>query len=249
MWSVRVVVHRVGVNDALEVAAAADQQPVKALAPQACDPALGVRPRPRCPHGRLDHTDAFGAEDLIEVARELAVTIADQKARPQPFVVESHQQVARLLGDPGSVRIGADPRKVDAAACKLNEKPDVEPFEEHGVDGEEVALEDARRLPAQKLRPAGFESARRRLDPLASQDLPGGCWQGERRRARGVRLGSAGTRSPGSRTPATPPAHARRPASRDGRGDDADTSSGAPQGATEFPDVMREGLPETAYVT
>jgi hypothetical protein len=50
---VRVVVHRVDVNDALEVAAAEDQQPVKALAPQACDPALRVRPRPRCPHGAL----------------------------------------------------------------------------------------------------------------------------------------------------------------------------------------------------
>ena len=66
-----VAVLRVHVNDALEVAAAEDQQPVKACAPQACDPALGVRTSPRRPHGRPNHADARGAENLVEAAREL----------------------------------------------------------------------------------------------------------------------------------------------------------------------------------
>jgi hypothetical protein len=59
---------------------------------------------------------------------------------------------------------------VDATALKLDHEQDVEALEEDGVDGEEVALEDARRLPMQKLLPTGFESAWRRLDPFASQD-------------------------------------------------------------------------------
>jgi len=109
---VRVVVRRVDLDDALELAAAEDQQPVEALAAQSADPALGVRSRPRCLHRRFDDTDAFGAEDLIEVARELAV--ADQEARPQVFVVESHQQVARLLRHPGAMRIRSNPGQVHA---------------------------------------------------------------------------------------------------------------------------------------
>src|SRR6266542_3758144 len=63
---VRVVVQRVDAEDMLEMTAADDQQPVEALAAHAADPALGVRSRPRRPHRRLDDTDAFGAENLVE---------------------------------------------------------------------------------------------------------------------------------------------------------------------------------------
>jgi len=64
---VRVVVRRVDVDDALELAAAEDQQPVEALAAQAPDPAFCVRSRPRRrPQWSLDDTDTLGAEDLIE---------------------------------------------------------------------------------------------------------------------------------------------------------------------------------------
>jgi hypothetical protein len=44
-----------------------------------------------------------------------------------------------------------------------------------GVHGEEVAPEDARRLSAQKLRPARLKPPRRRLDPIAPEDLPDGA--------------------------------------------------------------------------
>jgi hypothetical protein len=53
-----------------------------------------MRPRPRRAHRRQDDADAIGAEDLIEVARELAVSVADQETRRHPFIVEPHQQVA-----------------------------------------------------------------------------------------------------------------------------------------------------------
>jgi uncharacterized membrane protein YgcG len=45
-----VVVLGIDADDALEVAAAEDQQPVEALAAQAFDPALGVRTRSRRPY-------------------------------------------------------------------------------------------------------------------------------------------------------------------------------------------------------
>ena len=46
---VLVVVQRVCGNDAFEVAASEDKEPVEALAPQRPDPALGVCSRPRRP--------------------------------------------------------------------------------------------------------------------------------------------------------------------------------------------------------
>ena len=86
-----VVVERVSSHDVLEVPAADDQQPVEAFAAQTPDPALGVRSRPRRPHGRLDHPDAFGAEDLVEVTGELAVSITDEEPRADICVVERPQ--------------------------------------------------------------------------------------------------------------------------------------------------------------
>src|SRR6266511_5941862 len=79
--------------------AAEDQQPVEALSTEAPDPALGVRSRPRRSDGRLDHADAFGAEDLVEVAAELAVAVTDQEPRLDALVVEVHEQVARLRSE------------------------------------------------------------------------------------------------------------------------------------------------------
>ena len=78
-------------EDVLEVAAADDEEPVEALAADAADPAFGVRPCLRRPHRRLDHPHAFGAEDLVEVTGELAVSITDEEPRADIFVVERHQ--------------------------------------------------------------------------------------------------------------------------------------------------------------
>jgi hypothetical protein len=147
MRSVFVVVRRVLAQHGREVSAAEDQEPVEAFAAGASDPALGVRPRLWRAHRRFDHADTFGAEDLVERARELAVTVTDQNPRPTgTLVVELHQQVPRLLSHPASVGVGRDPGQVDAAARHFDEEQDVEPPEKQRVDGEEVAFEDARRL-------------------------------------------------------------------------------------------------------
>src|SRR5205814_1376504 len=87
----------------LGLAAADDQEPVEALAADAADPALDVRVRVRRPHRRVDDLDRFAAEDVVEAAAELAVAIVDQEADRLLAVAERHQQVAGLLGYPGTV--------------------------------------------------------------------------------------------------------------------------------------------------
>ena len=91
MRPVLVVMRDVHGENALEMAAANDEDPVEAFAADAADPALCVRPRLRRPHRRLDHPDPFGAEDLVEVTGELAVSITDEEPRADIFVVERHQ--------------------------------------------------------------------------------------------------------------------------------------------------------------
>src|SRR4029450_7139705 len=114
MGPMRVVVQRVFADHVLEVAAADSQEPVEALAPNASDPALGVRPRLRRAYRRFDDTDSFGVEDLIEVTRELAVSVTDEKPRPDAFVAKLHHEIARLLGHPAAIRVGREPGQVDA---------------------------------------------------------------------------------------------------------------------------------------
>jgi hypothetical protein len=49
-----------------------------------------------------------------KAADELAVAIADQDARPLLRIGQRHEQVARLLRDPGAVWVGGDACEVDA---------------------------------------------------------------------------------------------------------------------------------------
>src|SRR6266511_5090861 len=162
----------------VEVAAADNQQSIEALATDAADPALGVCSRLGRPYRRLNHTDALGAEDLVEITSELAVAVADEKPRPDAFVAKLHEQVARLLGHPAAVRVGRDPGEVDAPGRKLYEEQHVEALQEERVDGKEVALQDARRLSPQELAPVLLEPLRSRLDSCLLQNRPdGACGQ------------------------------------------------------------------------
>lgn len=154
------------------MAAAENQVPVETLATDGPDPAFGVGARLRHPHRRLDHPDALGAEDLVEIARELAVAVTDQEARADILVIELHQQVARLLSHPPAIRIRRDAGEADATRPELNEEQDVEALEEERIDSQEVALKDARRLSAQEVGPALLKPPRRRIDPRVPQDRP-----------------------------------------------------------------------------
>ena len=108
----------------------------------------------------------YAVDDQALLHRELAVAVTNEKARPDGFVVEPHQQVACLLAHPAAVPVGRDPGQVHAATLQLDEEQEVEPLQKERVDREEVALEDARRLPAKKLRPACLQTLWRRPDPL-----------------------------------------------------------------------------------
>src|SRR5262245_4842750 len=114
--------------------------------------------RLRRPYRRFDDRDAFGAEDLVEVAAELTVAISDPNCRADSVVVELHHQVAPLLGHPPAVRIGRDSPRRGRVWLRVDEEQDAEPLQDERVDGEEVALEDARRLARRN--PAQLSSAR-----------------------------------------------------------------------------------------
>ena len=77
MRTMAVVMIDVDPEDALELAAAGDQEPVQALAPHRADKALGVGVRLGRLDRRSDDLDALAAEDLIEGPAELRVAIVD----------------------------------------------------------------------------------------------------------------------------------------------------------------------------
>jgi hypothetical protein len=134
------------------VAAVEDQQPIQAFGANGSDEALGDGVCLRRPHGRLDDPGPGAGEHLVEGAAVLAVAIADQQARA--LVVELEAEVACLLGDPRAGRAGGAAGQPDAPAGVCDEEQDVVAAQEHALDGEEVARDDAGRLGAQELTPA-----------------------------------------------------------------------------------------------
>ena len=153
---------RIDIKHVLEVAAAEDEQPVEALTTRAADPALGVGVRVRRPDGCADHGHSFAREDLIEAAAELRVAIMDQETDRLLAIVEVHQQVARLLGDPGACRVRRAGDQLDPATLERDEEEYVDPFQPRRLDGEEIRGERRRRLLAEEVPPGQLVSLRRR---------------------------------------------------------------------------------------
>jgi len=63
----------------LELSAAADQEPVEAVAANGADPAFGERVCLWRPKRGAEDLDALAAEDLVERAREFIVAVVDQE--------------------------------------------------------------------------------------------------------------------------------------------------------------------------
>jgi len=78
-----------------------------ALTTHAADPALGICVRVRRLDRRVDHRNPFAVEDVIAAAAELRVAIVDEEAERLLATIESHQQVACLLGNPAAARAAA----------------------------------------------------------------------------------------------------------------------------------------------
>jgi hypothetical protein len=167
-----VVVADVGREDSFEVASVHDQDPVEALAAYGADPAFDERVRARCPHRCADDPDAVGAEHLIERRRELAVAVVDQEADRLRPLDERLDDVARLLARPLTGRVRGDARQMHLPGCEFDEHECVQPPEQHGVDGEEVAGDDPAGLGSQEPPPCLGRAPRRRLDPGLLQDRP-----------------------------------------------------------------------------
>jgi hypothetical protein len=81
VWTMRVVMPYIDAEDTVELEPAEDQQSIKALTPDAADPALDVRVRVRRPQRCPDDPPSLAVEDGVEGAAELRVAIVDQEPR------------------------------------------------------------------------------------------------------------------------------------------------------------------------
>lgn len=99
-----------------------DQEAVEELAAEGVDEAFGDRVRPRRPHRRPDDPDVDRGEHGVEGRGELGVAVADEEPEPPTSVLEIHQQVARLLAQPGGRGMGGDTEDVDAAGGVLDDE-------------------------------------------------------------------------------------------------------------------------------
>ena len=108
---------------------------------EAADPAPGERIGPWRSYRGADSYDALSAEELIELLRELGVSIADQQPDGMRSVGQHHAQVAGLLAYPCSDRVGGDPGHVHPSGVELDEEQHVEALQQDRVDREEVACQ------------------------------------------------------------------------------------------------------------
>jgi len=172
-----VVMAGIDAKHVLELPAAEDEEPVEAFASRAADPTLGVCVRVRCLDGRTDHGDPFALEDVIEAAAEFRVAIVDEEAGRLLAIIESHQQVPCLLGDPGACRLRRAGHELDPAALERDEEEHVDPFQPGGLDGEEITGERRRRVLAEEVPPGELVSLRRRrkATDVAETETPRLC--------------------------------------------------------------------------
>ena len=129
-----------------EMAAVEDQEPVETLRSDGADEALGNRVRLCRSHRRADDLDPFASEDGVEVTRELAVAIPDQKAHRRRTLRQSPSELTGLLGDPGAARVRRAAGEMNPTAAELDEEENVKPPQGNGLDREEVDGEHAVRL-------------------------------------------------------------------------------------------------------
>ena len=147
---------------------------VEALAAQRADPALGDRVGPRRPDRRSDDADAGAAEYRVEGGGESGVPVTDQEPELLGAVAEVHEQVAGLLGDPGTGGMGGDPAQVHPSGPVLDHHEDVEAAQEDGVDVGEVDREDRLGLRGEELSPGWAGASRGGIEAGGLEDRPHG---------------------------------------------------------------------------
>src|ERR1035437_1838580 len=170
-----VVVLGVGPEGSIEMPPPPDERPVEALGPHRLDHPFRVGVRVRSLDRGADHPYTLRAQDRVERAAELRVPVADEEPDRAAATIEHHGKVPRLLRHPRRVRVCGRGAHVDPPAAELDEHEDVQRPEPGGLDGEEVAGDDAIRLRPEELGPRWARAPRCRTEP-------GGPEQGADRR-------------------------------------------------------------------
>src|ERR1700748_2286534 len=83
-----------------------DQKTVEEFAADRADEALGDRVGSRRLYRCLDDPDVHVGEDGVEGGGEPGVAVADEELESPFFVLKVYEQVACLLGEPGSGGVG-----------------------------------------------------------------------------------------------------------------------------------------------
>jgi hypothetical protein len=149
--------------------------------PTKCSTIAFARGARRC----LDDLDVDGGEHSVEGGGELAVAVTDEEPEASVGVVEVHEQVAGLLGQPGSRRVRSDAQDVYPAGGVLDDEERVQPVQRDRVEMEQVARDDRLGLRVEELGPGRPGAPRRRVDARRVEDLP--CvLNAERSRCRSV---------------------------------------------------------------
>ena len=121
---------------------------------------------------RLDDLDALGGEDGVERGGEQSVPVADEVAQRLDPLTQVEEQVAGLLGHPFTGWVGGHPGQVHSPVGDFDEDQDVQPAQQHRLDGEEVAGDDAVGLGGEELPPARPVPPWRRVHTSVVQDRP-----------------------------------------------------------------------------
>ena len=101
-----------------------------------------------------------------------SVSIADQELDGPGTLGEFIGQIPGLLDRPCSRWVSRDSGHVHLPGVQLDEEQDVEPPEQHGVHGEEVASQHCRGLGSQELTPRRTGPVRRGGEAVALEDVP-----------------------------------------------------------------------------
>jgi hypothetical protein len=134
-----VVVVEILPQDGFEVAGPEHQRPVEAFDASGPHEPLCERVRPGRAHRGLDHLGTFRPEDLVETGGELRVPVPDQELDSMTGLGQVPDQVPGDLGDKAVVWVFGYPKEVSPPAGVLDGEQDIEPLEQHGVDGEDLS--------------------------------------------------------------------------------------------------------------
>jgi hypothetical protein len=113
-----IVVLDVDAQDAKKLPTPSDQEVVQALLAHGANPALGDGVSVRSLDRRKDDLSAEPVPHVVEGSGELAVTVVDQEPDGGGVLIERRDEVAGLLGDPGTGGVGGDADEVDSSVVQ-----------------------------------------------------------------------------------------------------------------------------------